>query len=62
MEDLPKRPDIAFCTKCGFMNPVVNKHCYACGGSLNAITCSYCSTINPHYAKYCGSCGHKLTS
>jgi ribosomal protein L40E len=55
-----KRPNVVFCSKCGFANPASNKFCFSCGGSLFTFTCSYCGVVNPHYAKFCGSCGRSL--
>jgi len=60
MKEVPQNPNTVYCSQCGTPNPVTNKFCYGCGGSLSSVTCSFCSTVNPQYAKFCGSCGKKL--
>jgi membrane protease subunit (stomatin/prohibitin family) len=53
------------CPSCGAQNPVGNKFCGGCGGSLAPVPkvkCPKCGVEVPSNMKFCGSCGSPLKS
>ncbi len=54
---------VILCPKCGSQNPMGQKYCGSCGGSLTparTVRCQNCQAEMPETMKFCGNCGKPL--
>ena len=54
---------VILCPKCGSQNPMGQKYCGSCGGSLTparTVRCQNCQAEMPETMKFCGNCGKTL--